>query len=137
MARGEQYGKFTNRHHVVRKSVSPNQTKSGFTALLKLHLWKKTKSGHVWFGDTYFLNPWCLTVNLPYCSLLATSLKLFCSFRPMCPNPKSLFLTSYQLDHRKLIQAFFKILIGKKFDFLNKNLLHIIDSLISCDTLSL
>ena len=41
------------------------------------------KTGHVWFGDTYFLNPWCLMVNLPYWSPLGTSLKLFCTSRPM------------------------------------------------------
>ena len=43
------------------------------------------KTGHVWFGDTYFLNPWCLPVNLPYWAPLGTSLKLFCSSRPMWP----------------------------------------------------
>ena len=42
------------------------------------------KTGHVWFGDTYFLNPWCLPVNLPYWSPLDTSLKLFCTSGPMC-----------------------------------------------------
>ena len=42
------------------------------------------KTGRVWFGDTYFLNPWCLPVNLPYWAPLGTSLKLFCSSRPMC-----------------------------------------------------
>ena len=44
------------------------------------------KTGHVWFGDTYFLNPWCLMVNLPYWSPLATSLKLFCTSAPMCED---------------------------------------------------
>ena len=41
VAKGKQYSKFTNGYHVVRKSVSLNQTKAGFTALLKLHLWTK------------------------------------------------------------------------------------------------
>ena len=41
------------------------------------------KTGRVWFEDTYFLNPWCLPVNLPYWSPLVTSLKLFYTSRPM------------------------------------------------------
>ena len=41
------------------------------------------KTGHVWFGDTFFLNPWCLTVNLPYWSPLGPLSKLFCGSRPM------------------------------------------------------
>ena len=46
------------------------------------------KTGRVWFGDTYFLNPWCLPVNLPYWSPLDTSLKLFCTSGPMWPGRK-------------------------------------------------
>ena len=49
-------------------------------------LWspKSPKTGRVWFGVTYILNPWCLTVNLLYSLPLDPSSKLFCSSGPMC-----------------------------------------------------
>ena len=85
------------------------------------------KTGRVWFEDTYFLNPWCLPVNLPYWSPLVTSLKLFYTSRPMCfpiPIPVNIkYLSSDTCTDTVDSKNWLSLLVGET---LNKNV-HIKD----------